>query len=94
MIRIAVAVVLNIAFLGITAFPAYLLLGLLSLPHVGRTLIACLVGGALLVLITRDFNISQAIALFLVCAWLIYLGRKKIAGENQGRDEPPSIFKS
>ncbi|HEV7397041.1 MAG TPA: hypothetical protein VGN86_11065 [Pyrinomonadaceae bacterium] len=93
MIRIAVAVVLYLALLGVTAFPTYLLLGLFRLPHVGRTLISCLVGGTLLVLLTRDFGISQAIAIFLVFAWLIYLGRKKIAGENQGRDGPTSIFK-
>jgi len=73
-------------------FPAYLLLGLLPLPHVARCLLACGIGGGLFVLVMGDFNVANGIALLLLCIWLMYLGRRKIASENQS-NQPPSIFK-
>lgn len=94
MITVVISVAFSIALLGVTVFPAYLLLGLLPLPHIPRTLLACVLGAGLFILIMRDFDVAQAVALLLICIWLMYLGRNKIAVENQGRDDPPSIFKS
>ena len=87
-----VSIFVHFMFLCLTVLPIYLLLKLAPLPHIARVLLACLTGGAVLALVNRDLTLAHGIALLLMCVWLLYLGRHKIAAENQS-DKPTSLFK-